>query len=478
MLSSLDKERTLKPRVFVSHSHKDEVYARKIVSWLSKVGFEPWASFEECSDKYRVEIDSALLACNIFLLVASKDSFSSVEVRREINVAGSSPMEKPIAYYKLDGSSHLREGFLTLLSEKQYIQASRSNLELGRLAEYLFEIWDGNANEQVRMQRGKLIRDRIASEEESYLKWKDKLWNLRLDANNNPRKLSLLDRDILQNEADRLGIIVSIDDENQSFSLNKTAFQRDLIGIVAKRRIDVSMASQIEMKRLECSVSKELAVAILNKRLEKIDYLDHLSMTKSASKLDHWLVLEIKKIQSKRSGSSLKDKVSGTSFTFRDLIWPLEYYVNGACEIKMDVMSLSYKVGAISFKGLQGRRPFTFSASAPISNIATGQNRILIDLDGHETRIILRLDTTSPDYNDLLQFIASTLGWPIASLGAERILAPRADIDSAIQQNASQAGSLEHETSSNSEGSSEPDFLFYTVIFLLLLAALGLRKLF
>mgnify|MGYP006273228189 CR=1 FL=1 len=442
MLSSLDKEKTLKPRVFVSHSHKDEVYARKVVSWLSKVGFEPWASFEECSDKYRVEIDSALLACDIFLLVASKDSFASVEVRREINVAGSSPIEKPIAYYKLDSSSHLREGFLTLLSEKQYIQASRSNLELGRLAEYLFEIWDGNADEEVRVQRGKLIRDRIASEEESYL--------------------------------------------------NKSAFQRDLIGIVAKRRIDVSMARAIEIKRLECSVSKELAVAILNKRLEKIDYLNHLSMTKSASKLDHWLVLEIKKIQSNRSGSSAKGKVSGTSFTFRDLIWPLEYYVNGACEIKMDVMSLSYKVGAISFKGLQGRRPFTFSASAPISNIATSQNRILIDLDGHETRIVLRLDTTSPDFNELIQFITSTLGWPIVSLGAEGILAPGADIearacslpesgdniDSAIQKNASRSDSIEHETSSNSEGSDEPDSLFYTVIFLLLLVALGLRKLF
>ena len=84
MPTSLDKERTLKPRVFVSHSHKDEVYARKVVSWLSKVGFEPWASFEECSDKYRVEIDSALLACDIFLLVASKDSFAGPEVAAQV----------------------------------------------------------------------------------------------------------------------------------------------------------------------------------------------------------------------------------------------------------------------------------------------------------------------------------------------------------------------------------------------------------
>ena len=87
-----------KPKVFISHSHKDQIYAHKILAWLEKVGFIPWASFEECSDKYRMEIDTALLECDVFLLIASRDSFESIEVRREITTAGSE--NKKISYYK------------------------------------------------------------------------------------------------------------------------------------------------------------------------------------------------------------------------------------------------------------------------------------------------------------------------------------------------------------------------------------------
>ena len=96
--SESDTLSTQKPNVFISHSHKDQIYARKILVWLEKVGFTPWASFEECSDLYRIEIDNALLECDIFLLIASKDSLASVEVRREITTAGS--QNKKIAFYK------------------------------------------------------------------------------------------------------------------------------------------------------------------------------------------------------------------------------------------------------------------------------------------------------------------------------------------------------------------------------------------
>jgi len=486
MSSPLGQERTLKPRVFVSHSHKDEVYARKIVSWLEKIGFEPWASFEECSDKYRVEIDSALLSCNIFLLIASKDAFSSVEVRREINVAGSASLEKPIAYYRLDGAGHNREGFLTLLSEKQYIQASRLNLELARLAEYLFEIWDGNTNEDIRHQRKELIQNSIAIEEANLMRWRDKLWNLRLDANNNPRKLSSADRDILQTEAKRLGIIVSIDDENQSFSFNKSSFQRDLIGIIAKRRIDAAMVNQIETKRLECSVSEGLAVTLLNKRLEKIDYLVHLSLTKSAGKLNHWLALEIKKAQNKHLGASAKDKLSGNSFSFKQLIWPLEYYRNGACELKMDVMSLSLAGGSIRFHGLQGRKPFSFSTSVQVTNIATGTNHLLINLDGYETRIVLRLDKNSTDYGNLLQFLAGTTEHPIENPNSdhdpntssnietqEKCLPSSDDKTNSDHENISIEAQNPDHARIDSQGSDEPDSFFYIIVAIVVVLAIG-----
>ena len=138
--------------------------------WLH---FSPWASFEECSDKYRMEIDTALLECDVFLLIATKNSFESIEVRREINTAGSE--NKKISYYKLDESSHKLPGFFTLLSEKQYVQASKDNLELGKLALNIYETWDGNRDEQISQFRDNLISKCLANENDNYLEWRERL---------------------------------------------------------------------------------------------------------------------------------------------------------------------------------------------------------------------------------------------------------------------------------------------------------------
>jgi hypothetical protein len=420
--SELEVQVTHKPNIFISHSHKDQIYARKILGWLEKVGFTPWASFEECSDLYRMEIDNALLKCDVFLLIASKNSFASVEVRRELTTAGS--LSKPISYYKLDESSHNREGFLTLLSEKQYVQASRHNLELDKLAVNVYEAFDGNKDADRKQARDGMIANCLAVENDNYLQWKEKLWSLRLDPSNNARKLSSFDRDILQQEAYRLGIIVSIDDENQAFSLNKQSFSRDLIGIIAKRRIDKAMLAQIDKKRLECSVSKSLALSILTSRLNKIEYLNHISISKGAEKTDHWLVNEIRNARLQNQNqhnvgitpcNQEKLPVDYTplkseSFRLKQRLCFLESYIKGASDIKMYVLSLEKVGGSLEFHGIKSMAPFSLSIPGPYDRITTGSDLLRLHRAGFETYVVLRIDRTTEDFNALLEFLARTTG--------------------------------------------------------------------
>jgi hypothetical protein len=404
-----------KPKVFISHSHKDQIYAQKILAWLAKAGFSPWASFEECSDKYRMEIDTALLECDVFLLIASKNSFESIEVRREINTAGSE--NKKITYYKLDESSHKLPGFFTLLSEKQYVQASKDNLELGKLALNIYETWDGNRDEQISQFRDNLISKCLANENENYLEWRERLWSLRLDSNNNPRKLSSFDRGILQQEAEHLGIIVSLDDENQAFSLNKLSFTNELRSLVAKQRIDKRMLIQIEKKRLECCVSKGLAVSILSERLSKIDYLNHIYLLKGAEKTGHWLVTEIRTMQGKNPINDSWESVNADRkdnpalvctkesecFTFEHSIYSLERYIHDEPDMQMSIISISLNGNRILFNGLQGLKPFSFQWFSRIE-ISSGPGWIKLYQKDHETHIVIHV-TNSFDFEALLKFL-------------------------------------------------------------------------
>ena len=410
---------------------------------------------------YRVEIDNALLECDIFLLIASQNSFDSVEVRREITTAGS--QNKKIAYYKLDEASHDRPGFLTLLSEKQYVQASRNNLELDKLALNIYESFDGNKDEQTRQIRDRLISNYSTVENENYQKWREKLWSLRLDSSNSQRKLSSADRDILQEEANRLGIIVCIDDENQAFSLDKQSFSRDLIGIVAKRRIDMSMLSQIEKKRLECYVSRGLAVDILSNRLNKIDYLSDINISKSAEKADHWLVTGIKNIQVQKlvwhenkqsiaipNNSRKRDTISkSVSYQFKHRICPLERYANGISDTKMHVLSIELEDQHLKFNGIKGMTPFSLEISASIAKI-TGEGDILrLHQLGLEKYIALRIDRTSAEYYQLLEFLTKAT----CSSFQPEIAAPTS---SQVQ--------LKNEDHEAPEATIEPDEFFYGLI--------------
>ena len=467
-----------KPKVFISHSHKDQVYAHKILAWLEKVGFSPWASFEECSDKYRMEIDTALLECDVFLLIASKDSFESIEVRRKITTAGSE--NKKISYYKLDESSHKRPGFFTLLSEKQYVQASKDNLELDKLALNIYETWDGNGDERVKQFRDSLISKYLANENENYLEWRERLWSSRLDSSNNPRKLSSFDIGILQREADRLGIIVSIDDENQAFSLNKLSFTNELRSLVAKQKIDKKMLIQIEKKRIESCVSKGLAVSILSDRLSKIDYLNHLTILKSAGNADHWLVSEIKSMQGKRLAISSKDATrymdKSLSFSFQQCIIPLEQYSNGASAIKMHAISIVCTENNLAFQGLVGQTLFSFTTSVTVKKIEIDSGILRLKQEGFETHIILRIDSASSDFNNLLLFLEDVTGSPIEVLSSKDLSSsnavngkmkgdlPSMDKNSNVNTENRSDDAIKIADCQNNSSSTGPDSFFYGLI--------------
>jgi len=75
-------------KVFISHSHKDELLAKKVANVLKKSGLEVWDDREILpGDNWADKISQALNESNAMVVLLTPDSLNSRSVRHEIEFA-------------------------------------------------------------------------------------------------------------------------------------------------------------------------------------------------------------------------------------------------------------------------------------------------------------------------------------------------------------------------------------------------------
>jgi hypothetical protein len=88
--------------IFISYSHKDTEYARRLQEALIQEGFEVWIDDRiEYGDEWPIVIQERLDACDVFILIASENSYRSKWVHKEVTRAQRT--EKPFFPLLLDG---------------------------------------------------------------------------------------------------------------------------------------------------------------------------------------------------------------------------------------------------------------------------------------------------------------------------------------------------------------------------------------
>jgi formylglycine-generating enzyme required for sulfatase activity len=79
---------TAAPRIFVSHSHKDDEFTRRLVSDLHAAGAEVWVDVAGISHgNFMQRIDEALQGCNWMVLVLTPNAIASQYVKDEVYTA-------------------------------------------------------------------------------------------------------------------------------------------------------------------------------------------------------------------------------------------------------------------------------------------------------------------------------------------------------------------------------------------------------
>lgn len=77
-----------KPKMFVSHSHKDDSFTTLLVSHLNMLGVQAWMDSNDLgAGNFQQRISEALDECEWFLLVLTRNALASKWVRQEVDAA-------------------------------------------------------------------------------------------------------------------------------------------------------------------------------------------------------------------------------------------------------------------------------------------------------------------------------------------------------------------------------------------------------
>ncbi|MBE6587878.1 MAG: toll/interleukin-1 receptor domain-containing protein [Ruminococcaceae bacterium] len=109
--------------VFISYSSKDQKIADNLVSVIESKGASCWIAHRDIipGEEWAESINNAIQNCRIFVLIFSKDSNSSVQVGKEINLAVSN--NKVIIPYKID-STEIEGGMKYYLCDTHWFDAN------------------------------------------------------------------------------------------------------------------------------------------------------------------------------------------------------------------------------------------------------------------------------------------------------------------------------------------------------------------
>jgi hypothetical protein len=92
-------------KVFVSYAHKDTARVKPIVDELVQLGFNVWFDSKNLQggELWASEIARAIRECDIFLLVISRASMKSDEIRREVDLAYAN--QRKLVLLRLDSAA-------------------------------------------------------------------------------------------------------------------------------------------------------------------------------------------------------------------------------------------------------------------------------------------------------------------------------------------------------------------------------------
>lgn len=103
--------------IFISHSHQDEDYTRKLAEHLNQQGLEVWQDDRiDYGDRWWPTVVQSILDCAAFVVVMTPEAEASEWVGREILLAQRE--KKPIYPLRLRGPA------LSLLIDLQYVDVS------------------------------------------------------------------------------------------------------------------------------------------------------------------------------------------------------------------------------------------------------------------------------------------------------------------------------------------------------------------
>lgn len=214
------------PLVFVSHSSKDVLAVKKVISLLRTYGIRYWVSFENLGEESQYsKISAQIDECDVFLFIWSANSLNSHQVDVEIHKAHA--INKPFAIYQLDAAKPPL-GLDMLVGYKQFrvLPAGTDQARLGKLAKLIF-LASGMPEEKTDLAIC-ICQQRLKLEEQRKVeKWADRLWSYKYDANRKRvRELSRYDESRLSQLAKQLGIAKEVQIEY------KTRYKRDMRGFI------------------------------------------------------------------------------------------------------------------------------------------------------------------------------------------------------------------------------------------------------
>ena len=76
-------------QIFISHSHNDEMFARKVASFLEDQGLDVWEASNEIfpGDNWAAKISQGLQESNAMVVLLTPDALKSIYVQRDVEYA-------------------------------------------------------------------------------------------------------------------------------------------------------------------------------------------------------------------------------------------------------------------------------------------------------------------------------------------------------------------------------------------------------
>ncbi len=76
-------------QIFISHSHNDEMFARKVASFLENQGLNVWEASNEIfpGDNWAAKISQGLQESNAMVVLLTPESLKSIWVQRDVEYA-------------------------------------------------------------------------------------------------------------------------------------------------------------------------------------------------------------------------------------------------------------------------------------------------------------------------------------------------------------------------------------------------------